>query len=232
MAREPRYPFLQLQLGQCIDVPTQDTPAQMTAAAYRASRQASDLLGTPVRFSVRRISPGMYRLTHVDPSAPAPIQSRPASPAAETLTPEERLEREDAQYRDRVRKQLRQRLIRAEEEAALEDRLEELRAAAERRRLVRKAKAYVEVRAELNVINNQSAHEAEDRIEAKQREALAKERALASDTALRDIGLLDGDDEALEIPAELREAAARRRALEAQAEAQIQAEIEKERSAL
>lgn len=230
MAREPRYPFLQLQLGQCVDVPTQDTPAQMTAAAYRASRQASDLLGAPVRFSVRRISPGMYRLTHVDPSAPAPLQ--PTSPAAETLTPEELLEREDAQYRDRVRKQLRQRLIRAEEEAALEDRLEELRAAAERRRLVRKAKAYVEVRAELNIINNQSAHEAEDRIEAKQREALAKERALASDTALRDIGLLDGDDESLEIPAELREAAARRRAQEAQAEAQIQAEIEKERSAL
>ncbi len=165
MGRKAKYPFLELQPGQTVVVRTADSAQAIAAAAWRASRQASDLLGEHVRFSVRRRDPEHYYLTRPlpgDDMTAKVIEGGAELPTLRVLTDEELQAQRDAAYEEKVRRQLREKFIRQKIEAEMEAELEEQKFELEKARRLRKARAEEELAAELAKFRAAAKQKAEE----------------------------------------------------------------------
>lgn len=205
MGRIAKYPFLDLQPGQTIKVRTDDSSQTIAAAAWRAGRQASDLLGEPVRFSVRRADEQHYFLTRLLPGddGRAPIVGG-AEPECTPLLSEEELQAQrEAVYAEKVRRQLREKFIRqkieAEMEAELVAEFEEKKFELEKQRQLRKARAEAEIATELAKIRAEAKRKADavefelEQEKNKRKRAAYIEAERESEQALGEDGLPEAD---------------------------------------
>jgi hypothetical protein len=202
MGRKAKYPFLELQPGQTVVVRTTDTAQAIAAAAWRASRQASDLLGEPVRFSVRRRDPEHYYLTRPlpgDDMTAEVIEDGAKLPTLRVLTDEELQAQRDAAYAEKVRRQLREKFIRQKIEAEMEAELEEQKFELEKARRLRKARAEEELATELAKIRAAAKQKADavefelEREKNKRKRAAYIEAERESEQALGEDGLPEAD---------------------------------------